>query len=206
MAEQRGSNERKESQTTAGASAGGTFAVGGAVLGAAVGGAAVGVAIGSALFGSGPAHAEPSQRLQEMNAADQQRMHNLPDPAARTRQRATLLFANSLDMPTVAKLLGESLRGTEERLIQRSLYGFGSDLGLRVPAFQFVEGRVVRNLDRVLLHLRGDLHSLEVVNWFHGENPDLQLNDRQVSPVAWLEAGGDAGVVARLAEGVGRPI
>lgn len=200
MAEQRDVDGRK--QSIAGVLGDAAFAIGGAAVGAALG-----ATLGSALFSSATADPEAvSHELREMNASDQERMHNLPDPAARTRQRATLLFANSLDMPTVAKLLGESLPGTEERLMQRSLYGFGSDLGLRVPAFQFVEGRVVRNLDRVVPHLRGDLHPLEVVNWFHGENPDLQLNDRQVSPVAWLEAGGDAGVVARLAEGVGRPI
>ncbi|HYI09793.1 MAG TPA: hypothetical protein VEK57_12085 [Thermoanaerobaculia bacterium] len=178
----------------------------GIVVGAlAAGGAAALLAYG--LRGTeGSADEYVSPELREMNAADEERMRRSPDPRARTRQRFTLLLANSLDVPTVAQLLRESLPVTEERLTRRRLYGFESKLGWRVPAFQFAHGQIVRDLDRVVPRLRHDLHPLEVVNWFHRENPDLQLSDQHVSPLAWLQAGGDPGVVAHLAEFVGRPI
>lgn len=183
-------DEREESHGMAAAVVGGVLAVGGAAL------------LGYALFAPGASAGEHvSPELQAMNAADEERLRQLPDPRARTRQRFALLFANSLDVLTVAQLLREPLPVTEERLTGRRLYGFESKLGWRVPAFQFSQGCIVRQLDRVVPRLRQDLHPIEVVNWFHRENPDLQ----HVSPVIWLQAGGDAGIVAHLAEYVGRP-
>lgn len=182
--------EREESHDMTAAVVGGALAVSGAAL------------LGYAFFTSEAAPGEHvSPELQAMNAADEERMRQFPDPRARTRQRFALLFANSLDVLTVAQLLREPLPVTEERLTGRRLYGFDSKIGWRVPAFQFSQGRIVRNLDHVVPRLRQDLHPLEVVNWFHRDNPDLQ----HVSPVTWLQAGGDVGIVAHLAEYVGRP-
>ncbi len=146
-----------------------------------------------------------STELEEFNAADAERLRKLPNPEARSRQRYTFLLANSLDVTTVAKLIGESLPATKKRLTERRLYAFEVREGWRVPAFQFVGGRVVRHLDGVVPHLRRELHPLEVVNWFSHENPDLTMKKERVSPVAWLLQGGDPSIVATLAEALGRP-
>lgn len=146
-----------------------------------------------------------SPELDELNALNEQRLRKLPNPEARSRQRYTFLLANSLDVGTVAKLMGESLPATKKRLMERRLYAFEARDGWRIPAFQFIDGRVVRHLDDVVPHLRRELHPLEVVNWFNHENPDLQMKKEPVSPVTWLLHGGDSSVVAKLAGALGRP-
>lgn len=71
----------------------------------------------------------------------------------------------------------------------------------RVPAWQVVDGRLVPGLARALLDA-GTLHPLTVAGLMTRPSVDLVIDGHQVSPVAWLLAGGDPDVVAGLVSGM----
>ena len=72
-----------------------------------------------------------------------------------------------------------------------------------MPKFQFFDARTLPGLEKVIPHLDSDLHPIEVVNWFTDPHVDLVIGDASVSPVEWLKAGRDAGIVMALADELG---
>jgi hypothetical protein len=125
------------------------------------------------------------------------------EPGEKTRQKMERLVTQSLTTQAAAETLTSTAAEVERQIRSRALYGFCVDRKWRVPKFQFHHGRVVSGLESVLPKLDRHLHPIEVVNWFTLPNTDLWIDEETVSPIKWLQSGGDAGKVAELAEYVG---
>lgn len=127
----------------------------------------------------------------------------LVELGARTRRKMERLVAESLTPQDVAEMLTTTASVVVRQLRSRTLYGFRVDRKWRVPRFQFHRGLVVPGLESVLPKLDRHLHPIQVLNWFTLPNTDLWIDEESVSPIEWLQSGGDAGKVAELAGWVG---
>lgn len=79
-----------------------------------------------------------------------------------------------------------------------------SDGGHLLPAWQFIEGRLLPGLDE-LADAADGLHPLTLAGFMTRPDVDLEVDGESVSPVEWLAAGGDPTVVADLAAGLRVP-
>lgn len=121
------------------------------------------------------------------------------DPFARTAAAYAALMATSLSAAEAARLLGVDSSRIRQRLAARTLYGVKVDEGWRLPAFQFDGAAVLAGLPAVLPHLDFALHPVAVVRFFTTPAPELELEDRALSPRDWLRSGNDPRIVAELA-------
>jgi len=130
-----------------------------------------------------------------------------PGALERSRIEYELMLRESLTLEEAAK----DLHVTTSRLRQRLSHGIRSIFGIkdgrrwRIPKFQFQKrGQLVRNIDKVLPHIRPDAHPLAIKTWFVTPHPDLVAgeDDKPVAPRAWLAAGRPVDAVALLAEEV----
>ena len=123
-------------------------------------------------------------------------------PLALTAAEYAALLATALTVSDLASRLGVDESRVRQRLAGHTLYGIKDGKSWRIPIFQLDDaGRMlVPGLQRVAPHWRG-VHPVEVARWFTLPHVDLEGKDEQpISPRAWLLTGGDAGVVAALAE------
>ncbi|HEY4238883.1 MAG TPA: hypothetical protein VGM88_03675 [Kofleriaceae bacterium] len=129
-----------------------------------------------------------------------------PSALARSRVELELLIRGSFTIDQAAKALAVTTSRIRQRLSAgRTLFGLKEGRGWRIPKFQFAsKGKLVRNIDVVLPHVRADAHPLVVKNWFTLPHPDLVIgnDDQRVSPIDWLASGRPADVVAALADEV----
>jgi hypothetical protein len=127
------------------------------------------------------------------------------DPLEHTRVELELMLRTSATLEAAARELKVSTGRLRQRLSPqvRTLYGIKvGGRAWRLPRFQFAKkGRLVRNLDQVLPNIRATAHPLSVNAWFTSPHQDLVVGDEdtRVTPLAWLEAGYDPALVARLA-------
>jgi hypothetical protein len=91
----------------------------------------------------------------------------------------------------VADLLGVDRTRISQRLGERSLYSFQSGDERLYPVWQFDNHKTLRGLKIVLGALDPALHPLVVDHWFRTPNVDLEVNEEAMSPLAWLQTGGD---------------
>ena len=69
-----------------------------------------------------------------------------------------------------------------------------------LPSWQFgADGRPVAHLGEVLAALPSDLHPLSLAGFFTAPVPELEIDDRGLSPLEWLASGGDPVTVVALA-------
>jgi hypothetical protein len=115
-----------------------------------------------------------------------------------------LLQRESWTLERAAKALGVSPARLRQRLSpsKRTLYGIKDGRAWRIPKFQFVGGKQVRGLGKVLPHVRPDAHPLSVRAWFMAPHQDLVVgnDERPVPPIEWLSSGRPVEAVAALAE------
>jgi excisionase family DNA binding protein len=111
----------------------------------------------------------------------------------------TAILADSLTVEAAAKLLGLHQSRVRQMLSDRSMYGIKDGAEWRLPAFQFVGRRQVRNGGAVLRAVPGNVHPIELFNWLTKVEPALAIDGRAVSPLEWLELGGDATRPAAIA-------
>ena len=109
----------------------------------------------------------------------------------RTLANMTALLADSLSVEQVSARLGVHQSRVRQMLGERALYGIKRGHEWRVPAFQFVGERTVRNLGPVIKATPENLHPMELSNWFNLPDAGLYVNDASMSPREWLESGGD---------------
>lgn len=125
------------------------------------------------------------------------------DPLERTRVELELMLRQAATLKDAARELKVSSGRLRQRLSkERSLYGMKDGRAWRIPRFQFAKkGRLVRNIDQVLPNISSEAHPLSVHTWFTSPHQDLVagIDQRPVTPIAWLEAGNDPTVVAKLA-------
>lgn len=119
--------------------------------------------------------------------------------ASRSAAAYAALVGTGLTVPQAARLLGVNESRVRQRFSEGTLYGVKDQGRWRLPRFQFEAGRTLPGLEKVLPQLDAELHPLEVFNWFTLPNPDLEIDDRALSPRAWLLAGRDPAPVAELA-------
>lgn len=117
-----------------------------------------------------------------------------------------MLRATGLTTHEAAKRLNVNDSRVRQRLAKRSLYGIKAGDEWRLPAFQFARTGLVPGIDRVLPRLPSRLSPIAVYRWLHTPNPDLddgsEEQGRTLTPLQWLQTGGDPEVVAELAAGL----
>ncbi|HMJ13558.1 MAG TPA: hypothetical protein VK524_19195 [Polyangiaceae bacterium] len=126
-------------------------------------------------------------------------------PLERAGIELELLLRESLSLDQAARELKVSTGRLRQRLSPdvRTLYGVKvGGRAWRIPRFQFArKGRLVRNLNKVLPRFSAEAHPLSVYTWLTSPHQDLVVgkDEKSVTPIAWLEAGLEPEVVAKLA-------
>lgn len=125
----------------------------------------------------------------------------------RTRIDFELFLQDSLSLEQAGKMLHLSTGRLRQRLGPRvrTLYGFKEGRSWRIPRFQLDRrGQLVRGVDKVIPRIRPDAHPLAVARWFTSPHQDLVVGDEAepVTPLAWLAAGRNPGMVVDLAQEV----
>ena len=116
-----------------------------------------------------------------------------------------ILLRDSLSLEEAARELGVTTGRLRQRLSPnvRTLYGVKVDSRIwHIPRFQFSQnGGLVRNLDKVLPSISQEAHPLSVFMWFTSPHQDLTIPEHEglATPIAWLDAGYDPAMIAKLA-------
>jgi hypothetical protein len=122
-----------------------------------------------------------------------------PDSVAGLAAAYAALMASSLSVSEAAQRLRVDPSRVRQRLTERTLFGFKERGTWRLPAFQFDAAGTVPGLEVVVPRVDPGLHPVAVERWFTLPCPDLEIDERAVSPRDWLRAGGSAEVVAEIA-------
>lgn len=123
------------------------------------------------------------------------------DARVATMARLAATLAEAKGVREVAQDLGVSATRIRQRAAERSLYGIHEGEEWRFPRWQFNAGAntPIPGLAAVLPSVPAELHPVAVERFFTEPCPDLEIEDVAVSPVTWLESGGNAALVASLA-------
>jgi hypothetical protein len=111
------------------------------------------------------------------------------DPLADTATVFAALLNTGLSAKEAAQRLGVQDTRIRQMLTERTLYGFHIDHRWQIPEFQFAGNALVPNIGKVNAALDPDLHPVAVYQWYIMPNADLEMDDRPLSPLAWLKAG-----------------
>lgn len=126
------------------------------------------------------------------------------DPFEGTAVLFAALIESSLSTPEVAERLGVAANQVRQMIARRTLYSIKLDDRRYVPQFQFRKnGPLVPNVTRVNPALPPDMHPVEVYEWYTLPEPDLAIGGdgaRAVSPIEWLDTGGDPARAIMLAQ------
>lgn len=125
--------------------------------------------------------------------------HGKRDPYAETVAEYAALIAKSFTEGQAATWLGVDESRIRQRRSQRTLYAVRAG-GWRIPDFQFDGDTLLPGISQVIPALPATLHPVAVERWFAIPNPDLTLDEKQLSPRDWLRTGGDVGIVVALAK------
>ncbi|WP_345340858.1 DNA-binding protein, partial [Rhodococcus olei] len=108
------------------------------------------------------------------------------DRQARMRE----LLKSALTVEQAAERLGVSTSRVRQRAGDRSLWSIKRAHRLLLPAIQFTERGQIPGLDVVLTELPEDVQPLSVLGLLTTPQPDLRLDDAEVSIIDWLTSGG----------------
>jgi hypothetical protein len=123
------------------------------------------------------------------------------DPLMRSIGDYMALLETSLTTAEAARYLKVDVSRIRQRLRERSLFGIDYDGERRLPRFQFERKQVLPGLREVISALPEGQNPLDVAEWFLTPNPDLEFENRALSPRDWLLKGESVGVVVQLAQG-----
>jgi hypothetical protein len=113
------------------------------------------------------------------------------------------LVHDSITVRELANRLRADESRIRHRIGDRALYARKMGRQLRLPLWQFDDdGQPIPGLRAVLTALPEGLHPLEVAGFMTNPQPELDVEDTDVSPREWLLAGGDVTAVVSLAEGI----
>lgn len=125
------------------------------------------------------------------------------DPFESTAVLFAALVESSLSTAEAAARLGVPANQVRQLIARRALYSIKLDDRRYIPQFQFRQGgALVPNVTRVNAALPPDLHPVEVYEWYTLPEPDLAIGGeggRAVSPLEWLDTGGDPARAIMLA-------
>ena len=117
------------------------------------------------------------------------------DPLAASAALYAAIVETSLSTGEAAKRLGMRQNRVRQMMARRTLYSVLLDNRRYIPLFQFQhDGGLVPNITKVNAALPGDLHPVDVHDWYTKPDPDLFVADAidaPMSPLAWLGSGGD---------------
>lgn len=112
--------------------------------------------------------------------------------AADRQARMRELVETALTVDQAAERLGVSTSRIRQRAGDRSLWSIKRAHRLLLPSIQFTASGQVPGLDAVLAALPEDVHPLSVLGLLTTPQPDLRLENVEVSIIEWLEASGEA--------------
>jgi hypothetical protein len=123
------------------------------------------------------------------------------DPAELTASRFAAMFGQALTVSAAAARLSVTSGRIRQRIADRTLYGLRAPRSSewRLPLWQFRSGDVLPGLEVVLPALPVYLHPLAVYRFISTANVDLAVDEKVLSPIEWLDSGGDPRLVAELA-------
>ena len=117
------------------------------------------------------------------------------DPLAATAVLFAAIIETSLTTDEAARRLSMRQNRVRQMIARRTLYSVLLDNRRYIPLFQFEqEGGLIPNITKVNGALPGDLHPVDVYDWYTQPDPDLFVGDQidaPMSPLAWLRSGGD---------------
>lgn len=124
--------------------------------------------------------------------------------AVATASAYARMVAAALTVDECASLLGVTPGRVRQRVTDRSLHAIRSRVRgeWRLPRWQFDDKGPVAGLEAVLPRLPESLHPLAVEHFMTAPVPDLDVNDTELSPLQWLQSGGDPRAVVDLAVGL----
>jgi excisionase family DNA binding protein len=148
-----------------------------------------------------------AQRGRELSAAEEgilaseglRRARGGREAIKRSLHHYTCTLQEALTTKQAARRLGVTESRVRQLLGERRLYGIKAQGRWRLPLWQFSDGQVVPGLERVIEHLSPGLHPLGVEGFLTTPKPELVIDERTVSPLEWLAAGGDPEPIAELA-------
>ena len=125
------------------------------------------------------------------------------DPLAATAAQYAAIIDTSLNTGNAAKRLKVPDNRIRQMIARRTLYSILLNNRRYIPIFQFEkEGGLVPNITKVNAALPDELHPIDVYDWYTRPDPDLFIGDdvdARVSPLAWLQSGGNVELVVMLA-------
>ncbi len=124
------------------------------------------------------------------------------DAATTTAANMIALIETSLTGEQAAQRLSVDASTVRGRLSRKELYAIRVGRKNRLPLWQFTAEGALPHLGEVLSELPSDLHPLEVEALFTLPTADLSINNEELSPRAWLAAGGAPAPVVELAGGL----
>jgi hypothetical protein len=127
-----------------------------------------------------------------------------PDVVARTAAEGAVIVAEAKTAAQVARAMAVTASRVRQRAVDRTLVAIRGGDEWRFPSWQFLPetGKEIRGLAVVVRAMPPGLHPLAMYRFMTQPNPDLDVDDQPVSPIAWLIAGGDPEPVAQLAAGL----
>lgn len=128
------------------------------------------------------------------------------DPAAAAAHNSiarTLFVSSSWDAKHVAEYLGVSPSTVRHYSKDRKLFSFLYRNRLKFPQWQFIGGEVLPGLEEVLPTIPGTTHPQAVTGFFTSTQPELVIDGRSVTPIAWLASGENPEIVAIQAASLG---
>jgi excisionase family DNA binding protein len=122
-------------------------------------------------------------------------------PAATTASAYARMLGEALTVDECARRLGVTSGRVRQRVNERTVHAVRSRARgeWRLPRWQFDDHGVVSGLEAVLPGLAESLHPLAVEHFMTSAVPDLEVNGAILSPVQWLQSGGDPQAVVELA-------
>ncbi len=117
------------------------------------------------------------------------------DPLAMTAALFAAIIETSVTTDEAANRLDMRQSRVRQMIARGTLYSVLLDNRRYIPLFQFEKnGGLIPNITKVNAALPGDLHAVDVYDWYTKPDPDLFVGDdigASVSPLAWLGSGGD---------------
>ena len=124
------------------------------------------------------------------------------DPLAATAALFAAIIETSVTTDEAAKRLDMRQNRVRQMIARGTLYSVLLDNRRYIPLFQFEKplgqfeqkDGLIPNITKVNAALPGDLHPVDVYDWYTKPDPDLFVGDdigASMSPLAWLGSGGD---------------
>lgn len=123
----------------------------------------------------------------------------LEGPRIRAGAEKMQLLSEAYTTTQAAEILAVTEGRVRQHTANRSLLAWKANGKAYYPRFQFTaNGRIVPGWSSVAPHFPRDVHPVAVEAFLHRVSEELEVGERNVSPLEWLSTGGDPDAVANL--------